>query len=72
VFIDDEIARRFGSDEELEDALRALLQARPTTPFWRARRGEELGRRLRPVGRSCPRGLDFRQVDRVSARGPER
>jgi hypothetical protein len=27
VFIDDEIAKRFGSDEELEDALRALLQA---------------------------------------------
>jgi hypothetical protein len=27
VFIDDEVAKRFGSDEELEDALRALLQA---------------------------------------------
>jgi hypothetical protein len=27
VFIDDEIAKRFGSDEELEQALRALLQA---------------------------------------------
>jgi hypothetical protein len=27
VFIDDEIATRFRSDEELEDALRALLQA---------------------------------------------
>jgi hypothetical protein len=27
VFVDDEIAKRFGSDEELEDALRALLQA---------------------------------------------
>jgi hypothetical protein len=27
VFIDDEVAKRFGSDEELEQALRALLQA---------------------------------------------
>ena len=27
VFIEDEIAVRFGSDEELEEALRALLQA---------------------------------------------
>jgi hypothetical protein len=27
VFIDDEVAKRFGSDEELEDALRALVQA---------------------------------------------
>jgi hypothetical protein len=27
VFIDDEVAQRFGSDEELEQALRALLQA---------------------------------------------
>jgi hypothetical protein len=27
VFIDDEIATRFSSDEELEQALRALLQA---------------------------------------------
>ncbi len=27
VFIDDEIAKRFSSDQELEDALRALLQA---------------------------------------------
>lgn len=27
VFIDDEIAKRFGSDEELEQALRALLEA---------------------------------------------
>ena len=27
VFIDDEVAKRFGSDEDLEQALRALLQA---------------------------------------------
>jgi hypothetical protein len=27
VFIDDAIAKRFGSDEELEQALRALLEA---------------------------------------------
>ena len=27
VFVDDAIASRFGSDEELEEALRALLQA---------------------------------------------
>jgi hypothetical protein len=27
VFIDDEVAKRFGSDEELEQALRALLEA---------------------------------------------
>jgi hypothetical protein len=27
VFVEDAIARRFGSDEELEEALRALLQA---------------------------------------------
>ncbi len=27
VFTDDEVAKRFGSDEELEQALRALLQA---------------------------------------------
>jgi len=27
VFVDDAIAKRFGSDEELEEALRALLQA---------------------------------------------
>jgi hypothetical protein len=27
VFIDEEVATRFGSDEELEQALRALLQA---------------------------------------------
>ncbi len=27
VFIDDAIAQRFGSDEEIENALRALLQA---------------------------------------------
>jgi hypothetical protein len=27
VFIDDELAKRFGSDEDLEEALRALLQA---------------------------------------------
>jgi hypothetical protein len=27
VFIDDEIAKRFGSDDELEQALRALLEA---------------------------------------------
>jgi hypothetical protein len=27
VFVDDEIAKRFGSDDELEQALRALLQA---------------------------------------------
>jgi hypothetical protein len=27
VFIDDEIAKRFGSDDELERALRALLEA---------------------------------------------
>jgi hypothetical protein len=27
VFIEDEIAKRFGSDEEIEGALRALLQA---------------------------------------------
>jgi hypothetical protein len=27
VFIDDEVAKRFGSDEELEEALRALLLA---------------------------------------------
>jgi hypothetical protein len=27
VFIDDQIAERFGSDEELEQALRALLEA---------------------------------------------
>jgi hypothetical protein len=27
VFIDDEVAKRFGSDEELERALRALLEA---------------------------------------------
>ena len=27
VFIDDEVVQRFGSDEELEQALRALLQA---------------------------------------------
>lgn len=27
VFVDEEIARRFGSDEELEGALRALLEA---------------------------------------------
>jgi len=27
VFIDDEVAKRFGSDDQLEQALRALLQA---------------------------------------------
>ena len=27
VFIDDEVAKRFGNDEELERALRALLEA---------------------------------------------
>ncbi len=27
IFIEDEIAKRFGSDEELEQALRALLEA---------------------------------------------
>jgi hypothetical protein len=27
VFIDDEIAKRFGSDDELEQALRSLLEA---------------------------------------------
>jgi hypothetical protein len=27
VFIDDELAKRFGTDEDIEEALRALLQA---------------------------------------------